>query len=325
MLKISVVVCTYNGEKYLKEQLDSILAQTYPIHEIIVQDDQSTDKTWEILQSYAQQFPQIRIFSNMGLHGINGNFFSAMSKATGDFIAISDQDDIWEKDKLLWQAEGIGNHLLCSGHSVPFSTDGYPIKADMRIPNTHLIRNTYICELPGHSMLFKRELLDWIRGGESLPLYYDWQLLNAAAAAESVLFLPKVLVHFRRHANAATATAPVGGKMLSQSALNYVWTCLAHHGRLQWEVRRRFKTVVPFLQKLPVNTLSLRQALYMGELQLQTSPSAFFKKVRFFLRNRQHLFHATEPRPLVCWLRALFFVFSCGFYYRAYLHLPKNR
>ena len=54
---VSVVMCTYNGEKYLREQMDSILAQTYPIHEIIVCDDCSTDGTMNILQEYATKFP----------------------------------------------------------------------------------------------------------------------------------------------------------------------------------------------------------------------------------------------------------------------------
>ena len=58
---VSVVMCTYNGEKYLREQMDSILAQTYPIHEIIVCDDCSTDGTMNILQEYATKFPFIKV------------------------------------------------------------------------------------------------------------------------------------------------------------------------------------------------------------------------------------------------------------------------
>ena len=105
--------------------------------------------------------------------------------------------------------------MLCSGFSVPFSTDGYPVQSDMRIPNVHLIRDTYICAIPGHSMLFKRQMLAYMQGGETLPLYYDWQILNVAAAAESIVFVDKVLVHFRRHNGAATASRPVGNRLLS--------------------------------------------------------------------------------------------------------------
>ena len=94
---VSVVMCTYNGEKYLREQMDSILAQTYPIHEIIVCDDYSTDGTMNILQEYATKFPFIKVHRNTRNKGCNQNFhdiFYQVSKKV-DYIAISDQDDIW--------------------------------------------------------------------------------------------------------------------------------------------------------------------------------------------------------------------------------------
>ena len=319
-LKISVVMCTYNGANYLCEQLDSLLAQTYPVHEIIVQDDGSQDNTWTIIEKYATRYPQIKPFHNeSGLHGINGNFFSAMNRATGDYIAISDQDDIWEKDKLEIQAQSIGDKMLCSGFSVPFSTDGYPVQSDMRIPNVHLIRDTYICAIPGHSMLFKRQLLAYMQGGETLPLYYDWQILSVAAAAESIVFVDKVLVHFRRHNGAATASRPVGNRLLSGGGWRYVTLSLFRHRELQKEVRRRFTTVLPFLEKLPFSTQSLKDAIYMSRLQLEKGPCSFFKRVVFFIGHSRSLFYAEEPRKLVRWLRAAFFVYSCGYYYRAYI------
>jgi len=313
-------MCTYNGARYVREQMETILAQTYPIYEIIVQDDGSTDGTFDILEQLAAENSQIKVFRNeTELHGINGNFFSAMARATGDFIAVSDQDDLWEAEKLRLQAEAIGDKLMCSGFSVPFSEEGYPVSHDPRVPNTHLIRMTYICVVPGHSMLFRREVLDYIKGGESLPLYYDWQLVNVAAAAESIEFVEKPLVHFRRHSDAATATMPVGHQLLSSGAWNYVKTSLFRHHELQQLVRRRFATVYPFLQKLPFQTQSLRDALYMSQLQLKSGPVSFFKRVGFFMKHSHSLFHAEEHRPVVRILRAMFFVFSCGYYYRAQL------
>ena len=99
---VSVVMCTYNGEKYLREQMDSILAQTYPIHEIIVCDDCSTDGTMNILQEYATKFPFIKVHRNTRNKGCNQNFhdiFYQVSKKV-DYIAISDQDDIWFPEKI---------------------------------------------------------------------------------------------------------------------------------------------------------------------------------------------------------------------------------
>jgi glycosyltransferase involved in cell wall biosynthesis len=90
---VSVVLCSYNGEKYIKEQIDSILNQTYPIYELIIQDDCSTNQTINIINSY-QPNSKIKLFCNEKRLNANYNFSSALSKATGDFIAISDQDDI---------------------------------------------------------------------------------------------------------------------------------------------------------------------------------------------------------------------------------------
>ena len=106
-------------------------------------------------------------------------------------------------------------------------------------------------------MLFKKELLSYLGNGDHIPLYYDWQLACVASAMESIVFVNKTLVHFRRHADAATATLPVSNSLLSAGAWKYVTTSLFHHKALQREVRNRFKIVLPFLEKLPVNTQSL--------------------------------------------------------------------
>lgn len=316
-LNISVVMCTYNGARYVAEQLDSIVAQTYPIREIIIQDDGSTDATTDILKQYAQKDSRIRLYNNdSGIHGINGNFFCAMRRATGDFIAISDQDDIWEADKLALQSAAIGDKWLCSGFTVPFSDDGFPVSVDMRLPNYHLIRCTYLSPLAGHTMLFRRQMLDYLDGGERLPLLYDWQLSTVAAAKESIAFVPKKLVNFRRHADAATATVPVGHKLLSASAFQYVSVSLLRHQELQALVRQRFRIVLPFLERLPFCTPALRDAIRMSRLQLGHGPMNFVKKIVFFVGHSRYLFHTEVRRPMVRFLRAVFFVFSCGYFYR---------
>ena len=88
-MKISVVLCTYNGARYLAEQLDSIFAQTRKADEVLVQDDGSTDATWDILTRYAALHPEMRLLRNEGPHGVNANFYSAMRRATGDLLVIS--------------------------------------------------------------------------------------------------------------------------------------------------------------------------------------------------------------------------------------------
>lgn len=100
-MKVSVAICTYNGEKYLKEQLDSILNQSHPVDEIVVCDDGSTDKTIEILNEYSTNNPGLfHIHENEeNLRSVK-NFEKALQLCTGDILFLSDQDDIWTADKV---------------------------------------------------------------------------------------------------------------------------------------------------------------------------------------------------------------------------------
>lgn len=100
-MKTSVALCTYNGEKYLKEQLDSIINQTYQIDEIIVCDDGSTDATLSILKEYDSLFPNlIKVHVNeQNLRSVK-NFEKAISLCSNEIIFLSDQDDLWQENKV---------------------------------------------------------------------------------------------------------------------------------------------------------------------------------------------------------------------------------
>ena len=101
MRKIGVAMCTFNGEKYLKEQLDSILNQTIKVDEIIVCDDKSSDKTIEILEEYSANYPTVfKIYTNAITLKSVKNFEKAISLSTTDFVFLADQDDIWMPHKV---------------------------------------------------------------------------------------------------------------------------------------------------------------------------------------------------------------------------------
>ena len=323
-MKISVVVCTYNGARYLRNQLDSILMQTLQPAEIIVQDDGSTDETWAILEEYATKDKRFKLFHNEGAHGINSNFFSAMHRAVNPWLALSDQDDIWEIRKLELQSEAIGSALLCSGRSVPFSEEGFPVSHDLRKPNYHILRIVFLGVLPGHTFLVRREILDLLPRKNECPYMYDWQLQMVAAAAESIVFVDETLVHFRRHEDAATASKPVGRQLISRSAWNYVWTTLRHHTFLQSEVRKRFKNVDCLVAEFPFDSPSLGLYRRMSELQQKRGFIALICLMAFCGVHRE-LFYAHEKRTIVAVLRALYFPFSCGYYYREKLYNKKSK
>src|ERR1700742_869803 len=97
---VSIALCTYNGERFLSKQLDSLLSQTYINIEIIIVDDGSHDNTWNILIDYAQKNKRLQISQNARNLGHTCNFERAIKLCNGDYIAIADQDDIWESDKI---------------------------------------------------------------------------------------------------------------------------------------------------------------------------------------------------------------------------------
>ena len=168
---VAVVMCTYNGERFLRQQLDSILAQTYPLSEIIVQDDRSTDSTVAILRDYERRDQRLRVYVNDRNLGFNLNFKTACMRATADFIAISDQDDIWLSDKIERQVSAIGTANICfSTH-----TRGRDMATAHTVVTQYSLPALLFGGIAGHTMLLRRDFLQrdeaWLD-----RFFYDWSL-----------------------------------------------------------------------------------------------------------------------------------------------------
>ena len=98
---ISVALTTYNAGPFLAEQLESLLWQSRPPEQLVIRDDGSTDGTWEALKTFASKAPfEVDLVKNPVNLGVIRNFESAVSACVGDYVALCDQDDIWEADKL---------------------------------------------------------------------------------------------------------------------------------------------------------------------------------------------------------------------------------
>ena len=98
-VKVSIAMATYNGERFLRKQLDSLFSQTRRPDEVVVCDDNSSDGTIDILKEYKLKYG-LRYYVNSSSLGVNRNFFKAIELCTGDYIAICDQDDIWLPNKI---------------------------------------------------------------------------------------------------------------------------------------------------------------------------------------------------------------------------------
>jgi glycosyltransferase involved in cell wall biosynthesis len=122
-MTVSVAMCTYNGEKFLKQQLDSILNQTIAVDEIIICDDGSTDDTIKIINEYATRFSNLKLIENLvNLKSVK-NFEKAISLCTNDLIFLCDQDDLWIPEKVSIYVNAFSSNL----DKVAFFSNGHLI------------------------------------------------------------------------------------------------------------------------------------------------------------------------------------------------------
>ena len=175
---VDVVMCTYNGEKFLREQLDSIVGQTYPIHRLIVQDDGSTDSTVEIVREYAARHPFIELYVNGRNLGFHLNFKTAVMRATADFVAIADQDDVWFADKIERQVSQIGDHNICFAAHLR----GASLNAASKVEPQYSLKALLFGGFAGHTMLLRRTFAQREEAWAGAVIY-DWSLAVAPISA----------------------------------------------------------------------------------------------------------------------------------------------
>ena len=317
--KVSVVMCTYNGERYLREQLDSIVQQTYPIYELIVQDDCSQDETMVILHEYARHNPFMKVFLNESSLGINQNFLTAIQRATGDFIALSDQDDIWDLRKIEWHVNSIGDALMSCGFSKPFvSGQDVQVYFDKRIPNLCPERLIYASAVAGHTQMIRKYFLSKIPNIEQglQTFMYDQLFQVVAALYGQIAFCDKVLVHQRRHVQAATYTKPVDYRKTAWNGFRTLQRTWLQYRTLRTTMQIHFEQIYTFLSLFPEKETCKKDVQQMACYQSKGSLVALFRLMCLCVRLRDRIFYVPEKNVVVSLLRAVLFPFTCSDYFR---------
>lgn len=227
------MMATYQGEKYLNEQLDSIIGQSFTNWELYISDDGSTDSTMHILQRYKEMEPRIvKIISNHGEHGAFSNFFSLMRyvkenvKQKYNFYFYCDQDDIWYKDKLEKQIDCMLKYKKESSSSIPVLCysdlqlmDGkgnmlgrtLGQDSDISLENYY---NIFFAEryIWGTTMAHDAVLWEMTHVPMDIPgfLSHDNWIGRYAAVYGKIIFMNEPLVCYRRHGGNVTADVPHG-------------------------------------------------------------------------------------------------------------------
>jgi glycosyltransferase involved in cell wall biosynthesis len=215
---VNILLATYNGSRFLKQQLDSLIAQTYEFITIYIRDDGSSDNTIALIQEYIQNNTsqkQIILLDNGGKNlRCPGSFYQILRECQpADYYAFCDQDDIWYPDKIQWAVDNLSAE---ANHSVPLVYfSGYEYYTDEGVflrhsPKqkevTHLHDVLYYTPASGFVLVFnesaRQKLIMDIDPGQEL---HDRWLLRGASCFGKIIYDPRYSATHIRHADAVTA------------------------------------------------------------------------------------------------------------------------
>lgn len=214
-MKVSICLATYNGEKFIFEQIDSVLKQIGQNDEVIVSDDGSTDKTLEIIRNIEDS--RIKILINQGERGYTPNFQNALKESTGDIIFISDQDDVWLPGKYTTLIENLKtNDLVVTNSMVTDESLNVTNNSFFTIYNsgTGILKNIICSTYYGCCMAFNRKVLNYsMPFPKNKEVSIDLWIGLVAEVVGKVKFIEKPFLLYRRSDNTVTQL----GSLLSRS------------------------------------------------------------------------------------------------------------
>lgn len=227
--RISVVMATYNGARFLREQLDSLFFQTRAMDELIVYDDASEDDTVAIVRQYQQRYPAIvKIFVQKQRVGYIRNFADALRMADGDLLFLCDQDDIWDADKIQCMSVWMEAHpqISCLNCAADYIDEhGNLLKQP---PQRNLTVDEYTAisfdEILLHNismgctMAFHKTIRDCYLQTSSFQCAHDWELNMIAAANQSLYYVNQPLIRYRIHEDNTTGDDRMNRK-------NHIFAC----------------------------------------------------------------------------------------------------
>ncbi len=234
---LSIAMTTYNGEQFLRQQIDSILNQSYQDFELIICDDRSTDKTLNIIHTYMDRNPNIKLYKNAQRLGLVKNFEKAITLCNQNYIALADQDDIWEKNKLeilmseIKQIEEADNNTPIMIHSDlrMINDENKTIKKSYFNFRSYTLTDTknlsHIlgpCGVMGNTILINRSLKKHILPFPDDLIVHDYwiALINEIYGIRVTIDQP--LVNYRIHeTNLSNSVHSLKNSVLSTNIFNY--------------------------------------------------------------------------------------------------------
>lgn len=213
---VSILLATYNGEKYLRQQLDSLFAQTYQNFVIYALDDDSTDSTFSILKEYASVHPEQLMIDKSERNSGNAKntFFALMQKYKSEYTMCCDQDDVWNPDKIEKSLSMMIAEEKKQGKGKPLL-----LFADMEVTDEQLVVTNpshirtakidptrtslkhYVMQnlITGNTIIYNRALADLFTEVPQGAVMHDWWLGLMASAMGSIVYLDETVMKYRQH------------------------------------------------------------------------------------------------------------------------------
>ena len=223
---ISVALCTYNGERYIREQLLSICNQSMPVDEVVIGDDGSSDKTKDIINSFKDKL-HIRILESTQQRGAIKNFLHTISECHGDIIFLSDQDDIWSPNKVETIIHYFDTHSQIDAiftDAALIDSEGKPLEGNYTLWDYFFDEiSRKRCEMglmleefcasahaTGATMAFRKRLTTRFPNRDDV--WHDELIARLAVASHSLAYLPEQLICYRIHSSQQIGISPHGPK-----------------------------------------------------------------------------------------------------------------
>jgi rhamnosyltransferase len=300
MKSVAIIVSTYNGEKYIKEQLDSLLTQKGVLVEIFVRDDCSSDGTKSILNDYAERFKNIHVDFAENV-GVGNSFMNALYSTpdTFDYYAFSDQDDIWEENKIIEAVKMLetSGALLYASNQECVDKDGNSlglrwsnINNQVYITPEGIIGANYIC---GCTMVFTRELYLILNNNKPNSKIltiknHDGWVAAVAALNKSIVLDERSFMKYRQHGNNVVGAYRKDFVKATKSRIKNIFRIKSR--KLKSDFAREMCKIFPDeCKKFPLIKVSAEAKSFKGKIvilknQKQLRKYAEESRIKFFIK-----------------------------------------
>lgn len=295
--RISIVLATYNGEKYLSPQIDSILNQSFSDFELIVCDDCSKDNTLGIIEEYAKKDSRVKLYKNETNLGFKKNFLKGLSLCSGEYVAFCDQDDVWLSNHLEVLYSNIKDNWYIGADATVVDSELKPLGKSMK--DVALIEKLPSCALDylyfevnsnmfqGTASLGKRDFLLKYSNVPDVVSAHDHWFALAACMYGKATYVPEPVLLYRQHSNNI-----IGGKSMTKvQAIQdaFVRKLIKRRSYKNQKLSEYIgickKLKKDFSDSVYIDDICKLEDFYKNRLKCRG-----FKALVFFIKNYEHLF-----------------------------------